>query len=74
MIIIIKMINGEKILLDIEKNITVFVLKEKIKEIKKIDTRMQRLIFQGSPMINDYPLDKYNIKENSIIHLILSMM
>jgi hypothetical protein len=68
------MINGEKILLDIEKNITVFVLKEKIKEIKKIDTRMQRLIFQGSPMINDYPLDKYNIKENSIIHLILSMM
>ena len=74
MIIIIKLINGEKISLEIERHITVLVLKEKIQEIKKIDTRMQRLIFQGSPMINDCQLDKYNLKEKSIIHLILSMM
>jgi hypothetical protein len=74
MIIIIKLINSEKISLDIEKSITVLVLKEKIQEIKKIDVRMQRLIFQGSPMINDYVIDKYNLKENSVIHLILSMM
>ena len=74
MIIIIKLINGDKFSLDVEKNITVSILKDKIQEIKKIDTRMQRLIFQGSPMINDCQLDKYNIKDNSVIHLILSMM
>lgn len=74
MIIIIKMISGEKFSLDVEKNITVSELKDKIQEIKKIDPRMQRLIFQGSPMINDYHLDKYNLKDNSIIYLILSMM
>jgi len=74
MIIIIKLISGEKFSLDVEKNITVSILKDKIEAIKKIDPRMQRLIFQGSPMINDYQLDKYNIKDNSIIHLILSMM
>ena len=68
------MMNGVKFTLDIDKHITVLVLKEKIQEIKKIDTNMQRLIFQGSPMINDCQLDKYNLKENSIIHLILSMM
>ena len=68
------MMNGVKFTLDIDKHITVLVLKEKIQKIKKIDTNMQRLIFQGSPMINDCQLDKYNLKENSIIHLILSMM
>ena len=66
--------SGENFSLDVEKNITVSILKDKIEAIKKIDPRMQRLIFQGSPMINDYQLDKYNIKDNSIIHLILSMM
>jgi hypothetical protein len=74
MIIIIKTMSGENFSLDVEKNITVSILKDKIEAIKKIDPRMQRLIFQGSPMINDYQLDKYNIKDNSIIHLILSMM
>lgn len=68
------MISIEKFSLDVEKNITVSELKDKIQELKKIDHRMQRLIFQGSPMINDYHLYKYNLKDNSVIHLILSMM
>lgn len=74
MMLIIKLFDGTKFQLNVEKTSTVLYIKEKIQEIKNINVKMQRLLFQGMPMVNESKIAKYNMNDNSVIHLILNMM
>jgi hypothetical protein len=48
-------------------------LKDKIYERLNIQPNQQRLIFNGSPMVIEYTLQQQGVKENSIIHLLVTM-
>lgn len=67
------MINGDKFHLDVHLENTVLLLKEKIQEYTGIYKEQQRLIFQGSPLCDDYTIEKYNIKDENVIHLLVQM-
>ena len=49
-------------------------LKDKIYERLNIHPNQQRLIFNGSPMVIEYTLQQQGVQENSVIHLLITMM
>jgi hypothetical protein len=71
--IFIKTLEG-KYVFNVDPTITVALLKDQISVTLQIHKLQQRLIFNGSPMVDEYSLEKHNVRENSIIHLLLSMM
>ena len=73
MIIIIKLIDGTKHIIEIEYNCTINIVKEIIEEKFNIKKIMQRLIHNGYPLLDDKTLEQYGIKDNSIIHLVLQL-
>lgn len=73
MYIFIKTIDN-KYVFNVDPTITVGSLKNQITEILNIDKMQQRLIFLGSPMSDDYSLEKYKVGENSTISLLITMM
>jgi hypothetical protein len=72
--IFIKTVGGDKFDIDIELYYSILHIKYKINEIKGIDHRMIRLIYQGFPLENDNIISNYSIKEEDTIHLIYSMI
>jgi len=73
MIIFIKLLDGTKHLLNINKNITITQLKYNIQETLNINKRAQRLLYKGYPMVDDYTLTSYNVTDNSTIFLLLQL-
>jgi ubiquitin C len=69
----IKTLDDKNFFIDIEENNTVSILKNLIENIQKIDKGCQRLIFQGSPMMDEKTMKDYNIKENTTIFLIQTL-
>jgi len=72
--IIIKLVNGKKYIFDINESSiykTVKTLKYSIEENLDIKVGMQRLIYNGSPISNDFML--INLPNNCIINLILQL-
>jgi len=69
----IKTLDDKNFFIDIEENNTVSILKNLIENIQKIDKGCQRLIFQGSPMMDEKTMKDYNIKENATIFLIQTL-
>ena len=63
-----------KYVFSVDPTITVASLKNQISEILHIHKLQQRLIFNGSPMVDESILEKYKVEENSTIHLVLTMM
>jgi hypothetical protein len=49
-------------------------LKYQIEETLQILVKQQRLIFNGYPMVDENTLQKSDVKENSVIHLVFCMM
>ena len=74
MIIIIKLIDNTNFSLEVEENFTIMHIKEEIQIKKNINKYMQRLIFKGSPLSDELTLKELDIKNNSIVHLILQLM
>ena len=72
--IIIKLVNGKKYTFEMNESTiykTVKSLKDSIEESLNIKKGMQRLLYHGSPLSNDFML--INLPDKSIIHLILQL-
>jgi len=61
-------------MIDVNIEKTVLSLKYQIENSLNIKVLQQRLIFQGYPLVDEQILSKYDVKENSIIHLLLCMI
>jgi hypothetical protein len=71
--IVIKMINNDKIIINIDENDTFLKLKYILQEKTNINVKSQRLIFQGMPASDDKRISDYNISDGFVIYLILSI-
>ena len=70
--IIIKTI-ADKFLINIESYKTLSYLKDKISEKIKINKEGFRLFYKGCPLLNEKQIHEYDIHDNSIIHLLLTL-
>lgn len=73
MIIIIKLLDNSKISFEVNENNRIFFIKQEIENKIHINKNMQRLIFNGYPLSDTMTLKQLNIKDNSIIHLVLQL-
>lgn len=74
--IIIKSITGLKNVIQIEKNETVFTLKQKYQEISGIPILQQKLLcFQkiGIPLDDKKTIDSYNLSDGEIVSCVLNL-
>ena len=71
--IIIKLLDNTKILFEVNENNTIFFIKQEIENKIHINKNTQRLIFSGYPLSDIMTLKQLNIKDNSIIHLVLQL-
>ena len=71
--IIIKLLDNTKILFEVNENNTICFIKQEIENKMHINKNMQRLIFNGHPLSDTMTLKQLNIKDNSIIHLVLQL-
>ena len=65
---------NNKYVFSVDPTITVASLKGQISDTLHIHKLQQRLIFKGSPMVDEYIIEKYKVEENSTIDLVLIMM
>ena len=63
----LKLLTGQKYTFFMENNGPVSMLKQMIEEKLNIKIESQRLIYNGSPLID------FNLPDNSIVHLILQL-
>jgi hypothetical protein len=70
----IKLVDKTVFDMDIDIHSTVLLLKYKIEEDYNISVNRQRLIYDGITMMDENILEKYNLRENSEIHLVFQMM
>lgn len=63
-----------KYLFNVKPQHTILHLKYQIQDILQINYQKQRLIFNGAHMENENTIEKCGVKENEIIHLLLSMV
>ena len=71
MLIYIKTLSEKKITIDVQPSNTIIDIKEKIKEKENIHPARQKLLFQGRELIDNKTLVDYNIKNESILQLII---
>eukprot|EP01084_Bolivina_argentea_P025277 47004_1 len=68
--LIVKTLTGKTLTLNAEESDTVKTIKIKIENIENIPMEQQRLIFSKKTLENDKLLSYYQIKTNSILHLV----
>ena len=73
MIVYIKLPDKTKYELDIDEKISVSHLKNIIYEKLNTDVLKQRLIYNGTTLMDDYCLTYYKITNYSIIHLLYQL-
>jgi hypothetical protein len=73
MIVFIKTIE-KKYMLEINPENYIMHLKDIIYKSLKIHPNQQRLIFNGSSMLTEYTLKQQGVQENSVIHLLVTLM
>ena len=76
MFIFIKFVDKtrEPLLINIDSNSSVLLLKTKIEEEHDIVIGKQRLLYNGITLSNEYTLDKYDMRENSIVYLLYQLV
>ena len=68
--IFFKTSTGKKIILDVEPSETIMEIKEKIKDEEDVYLENQNFFFARKQLEDDKTLEDYNIKKDSIIHLV----
>lgn len=64
---------GEKVEVEVEETETVADLKKKLSKKQKIPADQQRIIYEGKLLQDNKTLAEYNIKNNSVIHMVLRL-
>ena len=73
MLVKIKTLEKQIFIIDIDKDITICLLKEKIENIINIEKPYQRLLFQGSPLADEKTIKECKIEENSTIYVLQTL-
>ena len=69
--IVVRMLTGKTINLDVDVDILIADVKRKIQDEEHIPPHQQRLIFDGKQLINDKFLSDYDVKDYSVLYLVL---
>lgn len=69
----IKKLDGQKQEFDIDSGDAVSKMKEILSEKVGINKDQIRLIFKGKPMVDDKTFGEQNVKDDSVIHMIMQM-
>ncbi len=72
--IFIRTLSGKTILLDVDMEDEIDVIKQKIQDREGILRSQQRLIFAGKQLENFRTLSDYNIHHNCTLQLVLRML
>jgi len=71
--IIIKKLDGQKKPFNFEPEDTVLKVKEVLAEKTGVNKEQIRLIFQGSPMVDNQTLTQQKVKAGDVIHMIMQL-
>lgn len=71
--IFIKTLQGKSITMDVDENMKVSDLKQKISEKEGVPTDQQRLVFHGKQLEDDNLLKDYDVRADDNIHLVLRL-
>ncbi len=73
--IFLKTLSGKTIILDVEKNDSIYNVKQKIQKIKRVNIHpyQQRLIFNGKQLEDNRTLSDFNVQKESTLNLLLRL-
>ena len=73
--IFLKTLTGKTIILDVEKNDSIYNVKQKIQKIKRVNIHpyQQRLIFNGKQLEDNRTLSDFNVQKESTLDLLLRL-
>ena len=73
--IFLKTLTGKTIILDVEKNDSIYNVKQKIQKIKRVNIHpyQQRLIFNGKQLEDGRTLSDFNVQKESTLDLLLRL-
>ena len=73
--IFLKTLTGKTIILDVEKNDSIYNVKQKIQKIKRVNIHpyQQRLIFNGKQLEDSRTLSDFNVQKESTLDLLLRL-
>ena len=69
--IVVKTLTGKSIILEVEETNTIRNIKELIQKKGNISVDQQHLIFDGKQLEDDRMLQYYQIRKDSVIHLVV---